>query len=170
MKDLAHPWRSLVLRGAGCATLILPLWHWAYPAIAMPAFMLLGTLAQPLIEIGANEVRRIRRLAYRDVEGVYFEHAGFPIRVVETEHARWLRAAQVQRVLGDNAREEVFARRLGAEATVFDGQKGWFLRDQGLLDYLERSPKALEARRNGLRLFLRREVIDPHRRRQARAG
>ena len=169
MSVAERPLRALLLRAAVCALVTAGLYAtlgWPFALLSLVGWGFL--LAEPLYEVAASGARRTRHQALHDATGLHFEHAGYPIRVLETEHERWLRASQLQAALGGDRPEEVFARRFGGEAQRFDGEPGWYLRDEAVADYLGRSNVAMDARRNGLRLFVQREVIDPHRRAKPR--
>lgn len=168
--NIDNPWLTLAWRIVACAGVSAALWIYLGAAVAVPSAVLWGVaLARPLMELTTGLAQGLRAVAYRDVEGHYYMHAGQPVEVLETDDARWLRAAALQRLLGDTNREDVFARRFGPGASR-DGRRGRvYLRDEAVLAYLAQSSQAMSARRNGLRLFVEREVIDPHRRRR-RAG
>jgi hypothetical protein len=162
---------TFALRIALCAAVCGLAWWLLGPAAALLSLALLGVLlAKPLIELTSASVGRVRDAALQDLEGHHYAHAGFPLEVIETPDARWLRAAPVQRLLGDTAPEASFARRMGPGEQLEPRPGRWYVRDEALASYLDRSPQAMDKRRNGLRLFIQREIIDPHRRARRRQG
>jgi|APTNR8051073442_1049403.scaffolds.fasta_scaffold71643_2 hypothetical protein len=166
-----NPYGLLALRLAVCIAASVAVYATLGGVVAVFTIPLWGVLlARPLIELASDLRQRVRGAALRDVEGRHFRWAGFPIDVAETADARWLRASQVQRILGDTAPEEAFARRAGAGQQLELRPGQWYVKDSGLVDYLDRSQLAMDSRRNGLRLFVQRQVIDPHRRARERAA
>lgn len=162
---------TVLTRAGACAALSAAV-AWLFgPVPAMTTAAVWGlALARPLYELVGEAVHATRAAALADVEGRHFAHAGFPIEVIEDDEARWLRAAQVQRVLADPAEESAFARRFGPTGSRAGARGRWYVRDEALVDYLQRSSRAMDARRNGLRLFVEREVIGPHRRARDRGA
>jgi hypothetical protein len=165
------PAATWLLRGLACAIAAAVMWR-ALGAIGLVVTAPLWGIAfaRPLIELTGAFWQRGRAAALHDLEGRHFAFAGITIDVIETEDARWLRAADVQRVLGDRGDEAAFARRLGPGQALAPKPGRWYLRDEALWDYLEQSSQAMDARRNRLRLFVQRDVIDPHRRARRRRG
>lgn len=165
-----NPWFTLAWRAAACAAVSGVLWYYLGLAVAVPTAVLWGVaLAKPILEVTADLVGHLRSASLRDVEGVHYAHAGKSVEVIEDDDARWLRAAHIQRLLGDPATEAVFAHRFGADGSRREGRDRWYVRDEALIDYLEQSD-TVNARRNALRLFVLRDVMNPHRHRRRRAG
>lgn len=162
---------GLAGRGLACALATWLGWQALGPVGLVVTAPLWGiAFARAVIEAAAAFGRRAQHAALRDLEGRHYAHAGVSIDVIETEDARWLRAAHVQRVLGDRSPEQAFVRRLGPGHALEPRPGRWYLRDGALWEYLEQSGQAMDARRNGLRLFVQRDVIDPHRRARRQRG
>ena len=163
---------TFIFRIGLCLGLAALAWWALGPAAGVLSLALLGLLlARPLIDLASASVRGVRRVALQPLEGRHYAHAGVSLDVIETADARWLRAAPVQRLLGDTSTEERFARRLGPADHLEPKPGRWYVRDQALADYLDRSPAAMDSRRNSFRLFIQRDIIDPHRRaRRQQAG
>lgn len=158
-------------RAAACALATWLVWRTLGPVGLVLTAPLWGVaFARPLLEAFSAMGRTARHAALADLEGRHFAHAGVRIDVIETEDARWLRAADVQRVLGDRSDEAAFARRLGPGHALEPRPGRWYLRDGALWEYLEHSSQAMDTRRNSLRLFVQRDVMDPHRRARRRRG
>jgi len=156
---------TFIFRIGLCLGLAALAWWALGPAAGVLSLALLGLLlARPLIDLASASVRGVRRVALQPLEGRHYAHAGVSLEVIETPDARWLRAAPVQRLLGDTSPEERFARRLGPADHLQPQPGRWYVRDQALADYLDRSPAAMDTRRNSFRLFIQRDIIDPHRR------
>jgi hypothetical protein len=162
---------SMAGRAAACAAATALAW-WMLGAIGLAVTAPLWGIAfaRPLIDAASAFTHSARHAALRDIEGRHYAHAGVGIDVIETEDARWLRAADVQRVLGDRSPEPRFARRLGAGQALEPKPGRWYLRDEAVWDYLEQSSQAMDARRNAFRLFVQRDIIDPHRRARRQRG
>ncbi len=163
---------TFIVRIGLCLGLAALAWWALGPAAGVLSLALLGlALARPLIDLASASVRGVRRASLQPLEGRHYAHAGVSLEVIETPDARWLRAAPVQRLLGDTSPEERFARRLGPADHLQPRPGQWYVRDQALADYLDRSPAAMDTRRNSFRLFIQRDIIDPHRRaRRQQAG
>lgn len=158
-------------RIAACTLALWLAWRGLGPiGIAVTAPLWGIAFARPLIEAFGAFRRTAQHAALRDLEGRHYAHAGTSIDVIETDDARWLRAAHVQRVLGDRSDETAFARRLGPGQALEPRPGRWYLRDEALWEYLEQSSQAMDNRRNSLRLFVQRDVIDPHRRARRQRG
>jgi hypothetical protein len=155
---------------ACCAAVALGWWMLGPIGLAVTAPLWGIAFARPLIDAASAFTRSAQHAALRDLEGRHYAHAGVSIDVIETEDARWLRAADVQRVLGDRSPEPAFARRLGPGQALEPRPGRWYLRDGALWEYLEHSSQAMDARRNSLRLFIQRDIIDPHRRARRQRG
>lgn len=168
-EDRYNPWTSLALRSVVCTAVSAPIAYWMGPAVALPTAALWGVLlAKPLFDVSASLVQQVRARSYAGVEGVYYQHAGRRVEVIEDDDARWLRASTVQQLLGDRAREAVFAHRFGPGGSRCEDRQRWFVRDEALIDYLEDSD-SIDPRRNALRLFVLRDVLNPHRHRRRRS-
>lgn len=162
---------GLAARVAGCAFAAWGAWRVLGPIGLVVTAPLWGiAFARPLIETLGTLRRTARDAALRDLQGRHYAHAGVSIDVIETEDARWLRAAHVQKLLGDRADEAAFARRLGPGQALEPKPGRWYLRDEAVWEYLENSSQAMDARRNGLRLFIQRDIIHPHRRARRQRG
>jgi hypothetical protein len=162
---------ALAGRVAACLLGAALAWRFLGPIGLVVTAPLWGiAFARPLIEAFGAFRRTAQHAALRDLEGRHFAHAGTSIDVIETDDARWLRAAHVQRVLADRSDEAAFARRLGPGQALEPRPGRWYLRDEALWEYLEQSSQAMDNRRNSLRLFVQRDVINPHRRARRQRG
>lgn len=67
-------------------------------------------LAKPMVELLSELGYWGRVAAWRDVEGHYFEYRGRPVGVIEDDaHMRWVRAADVRRIVGFTASDGALA-------------------------------------------------------------
>ena len=125
-------------------------------------------LAKPILDLLSDARHRARALAWRPVEGRYYVFRGTPVQVLEDDaHVRWVRAADVRRIVGFTASD-------GALALTYPN--GWRLlgdplqahfSDETLLAHLrkENSPEALRFRH-----WAERTISYPARQLRERAG
>lgn len=95
----------IAVRLALCAAVSGVLWRFGGAALMVVSAPLYGmALARPLLDL-ASELRHATRAAvWRPVEGRHCVYRGTPVQVLEDdEHVRWVRAADVRRILGHTA-------------------------------------------------------------------
>jgi hypothetical protein len=132
----------------------------------LPLFGVL--LARPLIDLASALRHAARAAVWRPLEGRHFVFRGTPVQVLEDDdHRRWVRAADVRRVIGHTASN-------GALALSYP--QGWrsmgrpaepHFSDEALIAHLakETSPDALRFRR-----WAEREIAFPAQRLRGRLG
>ncbi len=159
----------VAIRLALCAAVSWVLWRIGGAALMMWSAPLYGTaLARPLIDL-ASELRHATRAAvWRPLEGRHCAYRGTPVQVLEDEeHVRWVRAADVRRIIGHGSSNGVLAltypngwRTLGKPAEPH-------FSDEALIAHLrtETSPEALRFRH-----WAEHTIAFPAQRRRARLG
>jgi hypothetical protein len=135
------------------------------PALArLPRVRWLG---RPVLEGFLWLVERLRRRAYADVEGRYYQFSGNPIDIVEeADGARWLALAQVRRTV-DGLPPFASLQRLDAGG-VRRGDDGRERIEARTLVQVLAKAQALPTRR--FVVWLEREVIFPAQRKARRGG
>ena len=125
-------------------------------------------LARALLDAASALRHALRAAAWRPVQGRHFAYHGVYVRVIEDErHHRWVRAADVRRIVGHTASD-------GALALTYPD--GWRLlgtpaephfSDEALLAHLAKEPlpRALKFRH-----WVEREIAFPARRVRERYG
>lgn len=107
----------------------------------------------------------IRRLAYAEVQGRYFEYQGNPIDILEgVGSERWLSLSDIRRTLSGLPRYAMF-QKLYPEATKTEGSRPKeFIESLALVDYLKNAQD-----QNSLKFlhWLQREVVFPAEKRNA---
>ncbi|MFG6439600.1 hypothetical protein [Roseateles sp. LKC17W] len=165
-----HWWRSLLLKlslGGGIAAL---LWWWVGGAAGLLVGLLvvlraLGqALAPDLVALGATLWRSLRGLAFRPVQGRFYQFKGHRIRVADDEllRQRWLALDDLATALGAPLPAAALRRRWPQGLT--DRRDGVYVLDEVALAWLaaQRSDRA-----GRLRQWLEREVWYPARGRKA---
>jgi hypothetical protein len=123
-------------------------------------------LSRWLIDMVGAMRRGLRAAALGSVEGRYYAFHGKPVQVIEdADHRRWVRVADLRRIVGFTASDGALAltypsgfRRFGREA---------YLSDDALLLHLAREPAAAALK---LRHWAEREITFPARRVRERLG
>jgi hypothetical protein len=125
-------------------------------------------LARPLLDLAGELRRQSHALVWRRLEGRHFVFRGVPVQVLEDDrHRRWVRAADVRRIVGHTATD-------GALALTYPN--GWrsmgrparpHFSDDALIEHLskETAPEALRFRH-----WAEREIAFPARRLRERLG
>ena len=158
----------IVLRLALCAAVSWGVWRVGGLAAMVATAPLYGiALARPLVELASNARHLSRVAVWQPLEGRHHAFRGIAVQVLEdTEHHRWVRAADVRRIVGHTASDAALAltypqgwRMLGQPAQPH-------IRADALVAHLrtERSPEALR-----LRQWVEREVAFPAQRVRERA-
>ena len=125
-------------------------------------------LARPLLDVISELRHHARAAVWRAEEGRHFAFRGQPVQVIEDErHRRWVRAADVRRIVGFTASDGALAlsypdgwRTMGRPAQPH-------FSDDALVTHLakESSPEALRFRH-----WVEREIAFPAQRLRSRAG
>jgi len=160
-------WRQLALRSVGCALLAWLAWYLVGPVgLAVSAGAVGIALAKALLELASELFHGLRAQAYRDVEGQYYAYRGTPVRVLEDiEHVRWLRMADVRKVLGAGTSDATLATLHGAQCRRHGPRKETYLSADALLQQLARDSRAEAGR---FREWVERDVAYPARQLRAR--
>lgn len=159
----------IVLRVALCAAVSWGVWRIGGLVPMVSTAPLWGiALARPLIELASELHHRLRAHVWKPLEGRHFVFRGIPVQVLEDDdHRRWVRAADVRRIVGRTASNGALAltypdgwRRFGQPAEPH-------FSDEALIAHLakESSPEALRFRH-----WAEREIAFPARRVRERQG
>ena len=102
---------SLALRLAACLVFSWLAWRiGGVPALVLSLVMFGVALARPLIELAGALRQRLRAAVWEPLEGRHFVFRGQPVQVLEdAEHRRWIRAADVRRIVGISASDGALA-------------------------------------------------------------
>lgn len=132
------------------------------------AMLFAAALARPLIDLAGDLRGAVKAAAWQDVEGRHYAFHGHAFAVDEDDdHHRWLRVADVRKVLPAFPRTAVLQARYGerVRATAAAGRST--IRADALHDYLAQATDAEAVR---LRSWLHRDVIQPAERIRQRLG
>lgn len=160
-------WR-IAWRTALCVAVSWTAWRVAGRAVMVCTLPLFGVLlARPLVELASDLRHGARWLVWRPEEGRYYAFHGQQVRVIEDdEHMRWVRAADVRRIVGYTASD-------GALALTYPG--GWkllgappepYFSDETLLAHLGKERSAEAGR---FALWAERTIAYPAREHRRRA-
>ena len=98
-----HWWRSLLLRFAICGAVTALLW-WAggWPALLVTLMLWARAFASDLVALGETLGRALKELAFRPVQGRFYQFKGHRIRVLDDdiERQRWIALADLATALG----------------------------------------------------------------------
>ena len=158
-----HWWRSLLLRGLVCAALTAGMYRaWGWLGVLVTLMLWARVFAADLLSLGTLLFRALRQLAFRPVQGRFYQFKGHRVRVVDdaVQAQRWIALDDLATALGRPLPAAVF-RRLQALRELDDGA---YVLDEAVLDWLraQRSDRA-----GRLALWLEREVWYPARGRKA---
>ena len=154
-------WRSLLLRFAVCGAATWLSWRamgWVGPLISLMLWA--RVFAPDLMALGETAWRGLRLLAFRPVQGRYYQFKGHRLRVMadDIDACRWIALDDLATALGAPMPAAVFRRRQpGSLRELPDGS---YLLDEAALAWLgeQRSDRA-----GRLALWLQREVWYPAR-------
>ena len=165
---------TIAIRLAACSGVAWLAWRWHGASGLVFSAPLFGVaLAKPIVDAISAWLRVTRRLAYCDLEGRHYVHRGAPVDIVEdAEHVRWLRTADVRRIIDALPDDAVLARlyptgvRAEAAARAALAPPGARISAEALADYLRKStqPRSLRFAR-----WLERDVAYGARRLRERA-
>jgi hypothetical protein len=173
--------RSIAFRLALCALgtyamywvarrLIEPDWTALAFSMAMSAYFYGMALSSPLMDLVAELRHGARARIFKGIEGRFFAFHGHSVQVVEDlDHVRWVRMADVRKVLGasisadDEALRLTYGRGFAWSGKPLEG----FLSDEALLRHLAKSRDPVALR---LRHWVERDVVFPARRQRSKFG
>jgi hypothetical protein len=166
MKELAL---TFLGRGLLCAAASWLAWRFGGIFGVCASLALWGlAFSRPLIDPVIEMNRQARTATLKPLEGRHAVFRGLPVQVLEdADHVRWVRAADVKRIVGYTASEAALAltypagwRRLGSPSMPH-------FSDEALLAHLakERAPVAAK-----FRGWVEREIAFPARRQRERLG
>ena len=123
-------------------------------------------LAKPLLDLMSDMRHQTRVLVWRPLEGRHYVYRGTPVQVIEDDaHIRWVRAADVRRIVGFTASDGALAltypngwQRMGEPAQAH-------FSDEALLAHLRKENSAEAAR---FMHWAERTIAYPARRLRAR--
>lgn len=161
-----HWWRSLLLRLAVCGGVTWLLW-WASGWIGLiVSLMLWGrAFAGDLLALGETGWRGLRQLAFRPVQGHFYEFKGHRVRVLDDDllPQRWIALDDLARALGAPIPASVVGRR--RPGALRDLPDGCYVLDETALTWLRQ--RRNDDRAGRLALWVEREVWYPVRGRKA---
>ena len=162
-------WLSLpFVQIAICVTLfLLAGWRWG-PFVMVWSSPLLGAaICVPVMNLVANLRQRARENTWLPVHGQHYVYKGATINVLEDEsHCRWVRLADVRKVVGITAAERALAVAYPGRCEVFD-KAGTHLRDDALVEYLGKENDAGALR---FRTWVERTILLPGRKVRSNLG
>lgn len=160
-----HGWQGLLARVVVCSSVsALGWWVGGWIGVIISLRLWALALADDLMALILNACHGMRLLAFRPVEGRFYQFKGQRIRVEDDAllPQRWLALADLSRALGAPLPATVLRRR-GAHA-LFEQRDGLYVLDDVVLTWL-REQRGDRAGR--LALWIEREVWYPARGRQA---
>jgi hypothetical protein len=125
-------------------------------------------LARPLLDLASEVRHRTRAAVWKPLEGRHYAYRGIPVQVLEDDqHCRWVRVADVRRIVGFTASDGALALTYPSGWRVMGQPAQPHFRDDALIVHLskERSAEALR-----LRHWAEREVAFPAKRLRERLG
>ena len=101
----------IAIRLVPCALCSWLAWRFGGAVIMLATAPLYGiAMARPLLELASELRHHTRAAAWRAVEGRHFVFRGTPVQVLEdAQHRRWVRAADVRRIVGYTASDGALA-------------------------------------------------------------
>ena len=158
---------NFVLRVIGCCAFAYLLWRiFGAFGLVFSAPLFGVALAKPILEGMSSARRGMRVLAYRNIEGRHYDYQGTPIDVMEDfEHCRWLRVADVRRVIPAFPKDETLGVMLGSGVANFDADKALRVKADVLHEHLAKAatPDSIK-----FRTWLHRTVLLPERKARER--
>jgi hypothetical protein len=107
-------------------------------AVAAPAFATLA--ARAIIDLVAATNYAGKAAALADVQGRYWSYHGYRIGIAEDyEHARWLLAADVRKIVKNLPRDDVLLKQFGERAGPVEDFEGFCIRADALAEYLQKA-------------------------------
>ena len=106
-------------------------------------------LAKPILDLLSDARHHARALAWRKLEGRHYVFRGTPVQVLEDDaHVRWVRAADVRRIVGFTASDGALAITYPDGWRVLGDPPQPHFSDEALLVHLrkENAPEALRFR------------------------
>jgi hypothetical protein len=162
-------WLSLpFVQIAVCVTLfLLAGWRWGAFTMVWTSPLLGAAVCIPVMNLVAGLRQRAREDTWLPVHGQHYVYKGTTINVREDEsHCRWVRLADVRKVVGITAGERALAVAYPGRFEAFD-KAGMHLRDDALVEHLgkENDPGALR-----FRTWVERTVMLPGRKVRGNLG
>ena len=155
-------WR-ITWRGALCVGVSWAVWRVLGPAAMVCSLPLFGiALARPLVDLASDLRHGARWLVWRPEEGRYYAFHGQQVRVIEdVENVRWVRAADVRRIVGYTASDGALALTYPNGWTQFGSPPEPYFSDEALLTHLRKESTAEAGR---FALWAERTIAFPARR------
>jgi hypothetical protein len=161
---------TLALRSLLCAALGWLGWHFIGPgtiALTIPLFGIAA--AKPLLELIGAAYGAVRARALADIEGQHYAYRGIPVRVVQDpQHRRWVRAADVRRIIGGTDSDSALKLTYGRGYRTTGRPAEPYFSESALLLHLSR--QGSHAASGRLRLWVERVVVGPAREQRRRLG
>ena len=152
-----------------CAGFSWLAWRFGGLAVMVASAPLYGVaLARPLLDLASELRHRTRAAVWHSVEGRHYTYRGAPVQVLEdAEHGRWVRAADVRRILGFTASDNALALTYPEGWRAMGRPAQPHFSAEALIAHLskENSPEALR-----LRHWVEREIAFPAQRLRERSG
>jgi hypothetical protein len=156
-----HWWRSLLFKLALCsAASWLMWWVGGWTGVLTTLLLWARALGSDLMALGETAWQALRQLAFRPVQGRFYQFKGHRMRVVddEVDAQRWISLQDLATALGAPMPAAVFRRR--QPQSVREERDGAYLLDEVALDWL-RAQRGDRAGR--LALWVERDVWHPAR-------
>lgn len=160
-----HWWRSLLLKLALCAGVTALLWWASGWAGLLVSLMIWGrAFADDLLALGMTLWRALRHLAFRPVQGRFYQFKGQRVRVLDDEllPRRWLALPDLAEALGAPLSAAALRRRW--PDALLEQRDGVYVLDEVALAWLREQRNERAGR---LALWVEREVWYPARGRKA---
>ncbi len=156
---------ALLLTAAAAMTYVVWLWiGMVGVVVCAPLFGIV--LAKPLLDALSACKALFRERTYRNISGRHYAHRGNLMDIQEDlAHDRWLRVADVRKVIRGLPNDPVLRRLYPADVQLWESPPVLRIRVETLLVYLEKITSAESLR---FRLWLEREVAMPARNRRKR--
>lgn len=159
----------VAIRLALCGVVSWALWRVMGPALAVVSAPLYGVaLARPLLDLASALRHATRAAIWHPLEGRHFVYRGTPVQVLEDDdHRRWVRAADVRRIVGHTASNGALALTYPSGWRVLGQPAEPHFSDEALIAHLakESAPEALRFRH-----WAEREIAFPAQRLRERFG
>ncbi len=151
---------SIAIRLMACGVVTYLAWSVMGPeGLVYCSVLYAMAFAKPIVEGFISVGAWLRALAYRDVEGCQFQYRGQPISVAEDQDKyRWLRLADVRKVVPHFPRDEVLRRTLGADVKTLGSERALRIKGEALWVYLGKTTSVESAK---FRSWVERNVVVP---------
>lgn len=159
----------IAVRLALCAAVSWGLWRLGGLVLMLMSAPLYGVaFARPLLDLAGEARHAMRAAVWRPLEGRHCVYRGTPVQVLEDDdHVRWVRAADVRRIVGPTASNGALALTYPSGWRMLGTPAEPHFSDEALIAHLrkDRSPEALRFRQ-----WVERTIAYPAQRRRGQLG